>query len=237
MPNKPIELAFKFYCLANRGYIIDFIPTSNTSKLDPVPSVSDFSPTRNCVYHLTRQVSTLPSLSKQKGSGHYAWNLYVDNDYTNASLFRKLRVDGIRACGTVRASSRDFPNSLKTLSNQWSKIPYHHRAGLVLEGGGVMLWMDNKPVTMMSTIHQLRGRSSEVKRLRRHPTRSNPAAAAHIFGSQARLIQDIPRCINDYIHHKGGVDIADQYRCYYNTQLTSFRTEKPLLVRGSTSAE
>jgi len=39
MPNKPIELGFKFHCLANRDYIIDFIPTSNTSKLDPVPSV------------------------------------------------------------------------------------------------------------------------------------------------------------------------------------------------------
>ena len=228
MPNKPIELGFKFHCLANRGYIIDFVPTSNTSKLDPVPSVPGFSPTSNCLYHLTQQVLTLPSLHKIPGSTPLAWNLYVDNYYTNHSLFRKLREDGIGACGTARASSKDFPNALKIPANQWCKSPYHHRAGLVLNGVGVMLWMDNKPITMMSTIHQLRGWSSEIKRLRRRPARSNPSAASQIFGTQARLLQDIPTCINDYNHHKGGVDIADQYRCYYDTQLTSFRTWYPM---------
>ena len=214
--NKPTELGFKFHCLANCDYIIHFIPTSNTSKLDPVPAVSDFSPASNCVSHLTRQVSTLSSLSKQEDSGHQACNVYFDNYYTNASLFRKLKVNGIGSCGTGRASSTDFPNSLKIPSNQWLKIPYHHWAGLVLEGVGVILWMDNKPVTMMLTIYQLRGRSSQVKhwQLPHRPTRSNPTAAAHISGSQDRLIYNIPSCITDYNHHKGVVDIADQYPCY-----------------------
>ena len=30
---------------------------------------------------------------------------------------------------------------------------------------------------------------------------------------------NIPRCIDDYNNYMGGVDIADQYRSYYNTQL------------------
>ena len=39
----------------------------------------------------------------------------------------------------------------------------------------------------------------------------------------------IPQCIDDYNHHMGGVDIADQLRSYYDTQLTSFRTWWPIL--------
>ena len=38
----------------------------------------------------------------------------------------------------------------------------------------------------------------------------------------------IPCCIDDYNHHVGGVDIADQLRSYYDTQLTSFRTWWPM---------
>ena len=38
----------------------------------------------------------------------------------------------------------------------------------------------------------------------------------------------IPLCIEDYNRHMGGVDIANQLRSYYDTQLTSFRTWWPI---------
>src|SRR4051812_39970006 len=34
----------------------------------------------------------------------------------------------------------------------------------------------------------------------------------------------IPKTIDDYNHHMGGVDIANQRRSYYNTQIISHRT-------------
>ena len=39
---------------------------------------------------------------------------------------------------------------------------------------------------------------------------------------------DIPACIDDYNHHKVGVDLADQFRSYYSTQLISNRTWYPI---------
>ena len=39
----------------------------------------------------------------------------------------------------------------------------------------------------------------------------------------------ITLCIEDYNRHMGGVDIADQLRSYYDTQLTSFRAWRPML--------
>ena len=34
----------------------------------------------------------------------------------------------------------------------------------------------------------------------------------------------IPGCIDEYNHNMGGVDIADQLRIYYGTQLIAFHT-------------
>jgi hypothetical protein len=39
----------------------------------------------------------------------------------------------------------------------------------------------------------------------------------------------IPLCIDDYNRHMGGVDTADQLRCYYDLQLISWRTWWPML--------
>lgn len=39
---------------------------------------------------------------------------------------------------------------------------------------------------------------------------------------------DIPKIIDDYNHKMNGVDLSDQFRSYYNTQLTVFRMWMPL---------
>jgi hypothetical protein len=39
MPSKPIEQGFKFHCLADHGYVWDFVPTSNQAGPDPVDAV------------------------------------------------------------------------------------------------------------------------------------------------------------------------------------------------------
>lgn len=81
----------------------------------------------------------------------------------------------------------------------------------------------------MTTIHTLQGRQAQVKADRRKPSKSNPIAVRDVFKEAARLLLDIPACVSDYNHNKVGVDVADQYQCYYSTQLITRRNWFPIL--------
>jgi len=102
MPSKPIEQGFKFHCLADHGYIWDFLPTSNQAGPDPVPSIEGITLTGEIVYHLLGQ---LPQ--------PMYWVAYLDNFYTTISLLGRLHHDyRIGGCGTARPSSAGFPADL-----------------------------------------------------------------------------------------------------------------------------
>jgi hypothetical protein len=53
---------------------------------------------------------------------------------------------------------------------------------------------------------------------------TNAKKAHQHFGHEIKKEMPILACIDDYSHHMGGVDIADQLRSYYDMQLTSWRT-------------
>ena len=80
---------------------------------------------------------------------------------------------------------------------------------------------------MLTTIHNI---DSKVSKERRKPreTSTNSRKVTSVFEGAARKIVPIPKIIDDYNHHMGGVDIADQLRSYYTTQLTVCRTWPPL---------
>ena len=90
------------------------------------------------------------------------------------------------------------------------------------------MWFDIAPVTILSTVHEL---ESPQKRLRTCPgqKRTNGKKAQEAFGDLQEKQMMIPLCIDDNNHNMGCVDIADQLRSYYDTQLTSFRTWWPML--------
>ena len=136
----------------------------------------------------------------------------------------------IGACGTARPNSKDFPKELAISKKAVGQLPYHFRAGIIVRDVGVLLWFDNAPVTIMTTIHSLIGEKSEISRKRKRPGRksTNARRALAEFGEDHEKELQIPVAINDYNFHMGGVDIADQYRSYYDTQLTTFRTWFPI---------
>ena len=72
--------------------------------------------------------------------------------------------------------------------------------------------------------------SATVNRLRRRPekTSTNGATIRQIFGDNSRKLLPIPAFIDDYNQHMGGVDIADQLRSYYSTQLRACQNWLPL---------
>ena len=88
---------------------------------------------------------------------------------------------------------------------------------------GAQTWIYNAPVATMSTVHQL---GSVVKMVKWRPGKksTNAKKAREAFGDGYEKEMLIPLCIEDYNQQMGDVDVADQLRSYYNTQLTSFRT-------------
>ena len=75
----------------------------------------------------------------------------------------------------------------------------------------------------MSTVHQL-GSVMEMVRKRPGKKSTNAKKVREAFGDAYEKEMPIPLYIEDYSQHMGGVDIADQLRSYYDTQLTLFRT-------------
>ena len=80
MPRKSIELAFKFYWLADHGYLWDFHPTSNQAGPDPVPVIQQLTSTGEIVIFLA---SKLPK--------RRTWHIYLDNFSTSLPLLALLR--------------------------------------------------------------------------------------------------------------------------------------------------
>ena len=113
----------------------------------------------------------------------------MDNYYTSAELFEELHFRETYACGTVRANHRGLPEALKV--SKLKKTSFW-RNGPVL----AIRWCDKSSVFMLSTIH-------DAKMFERNN--------ADFEGRQV-----VKKCIIDYYHLMGGVDLADQVMSYYS---------------------
>ena len=125
--------------------------------------------------------------------GHH---IYCDNYYTSPALFSDLRRLGFGACGTVRVDRRGMPIEVKTAKLKKGEM----KSAVVEEGMLALKWMDKRPVTMLSTIHD----ESTVTKRRR--TRLAPGGHEEI---------EKPTMIERYNTYMGGVDKADQLMSYY----------------------
>lgn len=169
-------------------------------------------------------------LAKQLPYETHTFNIFTYNYYTTLDLLSNLRTIGIGGCGTTRKDCTGYPEKLRVPSNAETKVAYHFTTGAVNRDRGVatLLWFDNTPVSLMTTIHTLTGRHSQVELDRLKPTRSNPTAVRKIFKDAARLKLQIPVVVADYNKNKVGVNVAEQYRCYYSTQLITHRNWFPI---------
>ena len=112
------------------------------------------------------------------------------------------------------------------------KLDYHFltgtKVGATVGNGGVLaiLWMDNAPVTMLTTVHNIHGSKSHVTTDRKHPqdTSSNAAGIQQLYELNEFIkLFSIPTCIDNYNQFMNGIDIADQYCSYYTIQLITQR--------------
>jgi len=223
MPNKPISEGYKIWALCDRGYCIDWRFHSRTC------SVAELSP-KLCKDKcgLPPSVAAVEELARcipENTERDYV--LYLDNLFTTIPLLQRLRKRNLGACGTARLVIDRFPSEFTITSTlPWNTVT----GGQVTGTNGEVLaiqWEDNNHVHMLSTIHRI---DERVKRIRKRPrvTSTMGRSVRRFFGDKHQLEVEIPKAIDDYNRFKGGVDIADQYRAYYFTQLISRRTWKPL---------
>ncbi|CAG8549139.1 9633_t:CDS:2, partial [Gigaspora rosea] len=89
------------------------------------------------------------------------------------------------------------PTFLKIKKSQ--KIEWDTLSGAIVDNILVVFWMDNGPVTMLTTIHKISVRS--------------------VFDDASRKGLSIPTIIDNYNYYMDGIDIADQLKSYYGTQV------------------
>ena len=101
MPAKPIKRGIKAWCRADahNGYLCEFRIYMGRTESD----VSDSGETlgERVVCDLTRRLDGL----------HY--HIYFDNYFTSVSLLTRLKSKGLYGCGTIRQTSKGFPEALR----------------------------------------------------------------------------------------------------------------------------
>ena len=151
--NKLTPEGYKIFSLCDSGYTYSFLFLSRTLKNPIVNQISNLNYTSCQVYHLIKQLPLLRS-----------FNIYMDNYFSNINLFKFLRDHNYGACGTVKTNSSKFPNSLKVKK----KLDWNTLSGVVVDQVLSVLWIDNGPVTMLSTIHEIdNGLQNRIIRERR----------------------------------------------------------------------
>ena len=215
--NKPIKQGYKVFCLCSHGYTYSLVWYSPSEGISGLQKISNLSPTSSCVLQLAK---TLPS--------GYRWDLLLDNYFTNVGLFEELRAIGIGAAGTTRVEAQGFPSQLKIEKSEAKKrLVWGYLSGYIVQNTCCLVWQDNNTVFFMTTYHDIH---EKVVRNRRRPkkTSTNAALVRQIFGDNAQKKLPIPAFIDDYNFHMGAVDICDQLRSYYSTQLRCSRNWLPL---------
>ncbi|CAG8819563.1 8437_t:CDS:1, partial [Cetraspora pellucida] len=215
--NKPTPEGYKIISLCDSGYTYYFIFTSCIESNSEINSIPNINKIGWLVYHL---ISQLP---KDK-----TFDIYMDNYFTSINLFSYMQQNGYDGCGTIRCNTLKFPIFLKIKKSQ--KIEWDTLSKAVVDDVLVVFWMDNGPVTMLTTIHKILGEGCRVERERRRPrtTSTNANKVRSVFGNASKKILPIPTIIDDYNYHMGGVDVTDQLRGYYGTQVPVRRTWMPL---------
>jgi len=203
--------------MAEKGYVWEFHPSSNAVGGDPVAVESrllQLTDTGKMVHHLIRCL--------HQRHRKLSFNVYMNNLFKTQPVLAELRQMWIGTCGTFRQQLQGFRKELKIGKN--AKLPYHFQSGAVNDGVATLLWMDSSAVTVMSTIHPPRGEDSLVLRMRSHQgnkSTNGSGATSTFLPGECQKELGIPVNIDAYNQQMVGVDVADQHRTYFDTQLIS----------------
>ncbi|GBN58679.1 PiggyBac transposable element-derived protein 4 [Araneus ventricosus] len=138
--------------------------------------------------------SVVTFLTKNLSKGHH---IYIDRFYTSVVLMKDLLKSGIYASGTVNTNRKYLPTNIKNvkLADNGSSKCFQ-----CIEEPNLTctVWKDKKEIFLLSN-----GAKNEITTVKRR------------IGGNVSYVT-CPKVIADYNKYMGGVDLADQYRKYYD---------------------
>ena len=192
MPMKPVKRGFKVWVRADSitGYFSDF-------------DIYVGRPTDGTTTEVGLGERVVLQLSEGLRGGNY--HVYFDNFFTNCHLLDTLHSQQIYACGTTRSNRRGFPECLKNVKMQRGEHQFVQKGPLVAS-----VWMDNKAVTMLSTVAQ-----ADVTHIAHRKQKDGTRAPVQCT--------DAVMLYNKYM---SGVDKGDQLRQYYRVRMRCYKNYK-----------
>lgn len=255
IPSKPTPEGFKIWCLANGGYVVDWLWHGKGSKAEDGPYKLPAHWMKEEGFSKTQAV-VLELLARQLGLAKNKHIIWLDNLFTSHDLLAFMReYMGIGAAGTVRITktkreeeeasrgtkaqkkrgkekeeNRGVDASLAELKNKFGPSIEWGKLYARVSGDQNIIqfgWKDQTLVLFMSTVSD---GLKEVVRWRRRPAASSTSAKTSRapFGDQPIKELPIPEFIDQYNHFMNGVDQADQLRSYYTTQRIHIKNWKSL---------
>ena len=235
IPGKPVPTGFKYFALADEGYIWNFectapgvlegeIDEDITSRVVSLPGTTETTKLSNTQAVVERLVSKLYPRVKDTNSYH----LYLDNLFVSWKICYLLKTKGIAVTGTCRKGACGYPPRLSGLKTINSVLKWGGLQAEVVQGVFCWFWQDLNGVQGMTTGYNL---TEEIWKERKRPkkTSTNATVARDAFDGEPRKILPIPGVIDGYNTSMNMVDQANQLRSYFTTLLS--RTKKEFLPR------
>lgn len=183
--DKPTKWGIKLWVLADsaNGYTYDFDVYTGRSPDDQPPSEHGLG------YDVVMKL--VEPLVNQ------GYHLYFDNFYSSPKLLKDLFGLGIPSCGTAAENRRGFPDCMKK-GKEWARRKDRGTMRWVRDAECLALqWKDNRPVTMLTTIHN----ANEFVHIDRKQKIANR-------WQNVQVCQ--PKAIEEYNAYMNGVDRSDQ---------------------------
>ena len=156
---------------------------------------------------MTKIVLGLLETTNLLDKGHH---VYMDNYYSSPELFLELYYRETYACGTVRQNRKGLPNSVKKAKLKPLQSVFSRNGPMLcLKWSGEKKKSTQKPVTILSTIHQ----ATELL------TKKKDAHGNRI---------PKPVSIFQYTQNMSGVDISDQYMSFHVSLRKSMKWSRKL---------
>ncbi|CAF1651758.1 unnamed protein product, partial [Adineta ricciae] len=182
LPLKPIKRGYKVWCLCDpiTGYLFNFQIYLGKDEI----SGKEASLSERVVFDL---------ISSDNFQGKY---LYFDNFFTSLRLLEKLKLQKIKACGTIRPDRASIPSDFA----KKNKMQRGDCESMIILNSIVFVWMDTKQVLLASNYHKENEVVSISRRLK----------------NGQHITINCPKAIKDYNQFSHGVDRLNQRISCYN---------------------